>query len=82
MSFICVSIVDGRRGFALGEDTIRNHWKSDDAAAGKSAFQFSKFLAIIVLRHFLGIVRLLAVSSKSRTKQYVLLNLALNQLFI
>jgi hypothetical protein len=64
------------------EGTIRNHRNFDEAAAGESAFQFSKILAIIVLHHPLNTVRPRAVSSKSRAKRQVLLNLALNQPFI
>jgi hypothetical protein len=80
MSLIYGSIVNARRGFAVGEDTVQNHWNLDEEVVGESAFQFSQFLVIIVLHHRVNIVRLLVVSSKSRAKQYVLLNPALNQL--
>jgi hypothetical protein len=69
MSSLCESIVGARRGFALGEDTIRNHYNFDEASVGESAFQFSKFLVIVGLHRPLNIVRSLALSSKSRAKQ-------------
>jgi hypothetical protein len=62
------SIVDVRGGFALEEDTIRNHWNLDDAAVGESPFQISKSLAIVVPHLPLNIMRLIAMSSKSRAK--------------
>jgi hypothetical protein len=69
MSSICRLIVDARRGFGLEEDTIRNHWNLDEAAAGESVFQFGRFLVFIVLHHPLNIVTPLVVSSKYRAKQ-------------